>query len=205
MTADGTSLRERKKSKTRTLLAETAQALFETHGFDEVTVDQIAEAAEVSPRTFFRYFGSKEAVLFADQDELIDSFRRSFAARSADEPPLVSLHAALRALSDDYVAHRPYHLRRQHLVERGATLGTYRDAVLRPRWEEAIATALAERSGLDVAVDLTPRLFAGLTVSVLSAASASWVAEDGATDISELIDEAFAALAGAVHELGMRP
>lgn len=60
------SLRERKKTKTWESLVKISTRLFLEHGYDNTTVDQIVEKAEVSQRTFFRYFPSKEAVMFRD-------------------------------------------------------------------------------------------------------------------------------------------
>lgn len=65
-------LRERKKLRTRATLIETAAELCEKHGFDNTTVEQIAAAADVSPRTFSRYFPTKEAVFFAIVEETAD-------------------------------------------------------------------------------------------------------------------------------------
>ncbi|WP_231996706.1 TetR family transcriptional regulator, partial [Mycobacterium scrofulaceum] len=85
-------LRERKKIKTRHALRREAFRLFETNGYAATTVEQIAEAAEVSPSTFFRYFGSKESLLLADDlDPLI------LAAFDAQPPELSPSQAIRRA------------------------------------------------------------------------------------------------------------
>src|SRR6478735_9236693 len=92
VTTTSAGLRELKKEKTRTQLMSIAVVMFDERGFDEVTVDDIVSAAEVSHRTFYRYFPSKEDVLFGDHNEKLESFRRAMAERPADE----SIFDALR-------------------------------------------------------------------------------------------------------------
>src|SRR6266540_3984051 len=85
------SLRERKKARTRAAIREHAMRLFREQGFAETTVDQIAEAADVSPSTFFRYFPNKEAVILQDDYDprIITAFRA--------QPPEISTIADLVA------------------------------------------------------------------------------------------------------------
>ena len=198
-----TGLRERKKVHVREQLIEAATRLFETHGFDLVTVDQIADAAFVSPRTFFRYFGSKEAVLFADQEEMLAELGAAIAAQPPESSPLDVLRAAVIALAGDYAEHREHHVRRARMAESGAAIAEYQQTVIRPRWEDAIAQALADRLGVEVDVDLRPRLFAGVGLAVMSAVGPVFMASGGNGDLDAVLAQGFqvlstAGLSGAV-------
>ncbi|MFD7829964.1 TetR family transcriptional regulator [Kitasatospora sp. NPDC059803] len=88
-------LRERKKERTRETIAATAIRLFLDRGFDQVSITEIAEAAEVSRRTLFAYFPTKEDLVlqrFADHES---EAARTVRARPADQPPLEALRAAM--------------------------------------------------------------------------------------------------------------
>src|SRR5690349_4456662 len=87
-------LRERKKRRTRDALTDAAYALFDAKGFDATTVDEIAAAVEVSPRTFFRYFASKEELALAPLDQQVAAMLAALAARPAAESVLTALRAA---------------------------------------------------------------------------------------------------------------
>ncbi|GAA3241284.1 TetR/AcrR family transcriptional regulator [Nonomuraea helvata] len=79
-------LRERKKVRTRRALVEAAIRLFDEKGFERTTVDEIAAAVEVSARTFFTYFGSKEDVLFLQAEDRVEQLIEALADRRPDEP-----------------------------------------------------------------------------------------------------------------------
>jgi AcrR family transcriptional regulator len=89
-------LRERKKAKTRATIQRHALRLFQAQGYDATTVEQIAEAAEISPSTFFRYFPTKEdVVLYDDLDPL---FIAAFEAQPPDLSPIQAMRGAMRAV-----------------------------------------------------------------------------------------------------------
>jgi AcrR family transcriptional regulator len=90
------SLRERKKVKTRAAIQRSALRLFLEQGYEATTIEQIAEAAEVSPSTFFRYFPSKEDVaLYDDLDPILIA---AYAAQPTDLSPLAAMRGALHVV-----------------------------------------------------------------------------------------------------------
>ncbi len=93
-------LRERKKEKTRQALASAAMRLFAERGYEATTVADIAAAAEVSTRTFFAYFPTKEDVFFAGTRERLELVRQAFAANAAALPPLSAMRATLDQIID---------------------------------------------------------------------------------------------------------
>jgi AcrR family transcriptional regulator len=97
--AHAEGLRERKKRLTRATLARNAQRMFRERGFDQVTVAEIASSADVSVKTLFVYFASKEDLVFADENVLLDQIRERLTSRPAG----TSLAAAVRRLAHDLV------------------------------------------------------------------------------------------------------
>jgi AcrR family transcriptional regulator len=159
-----TGRRERKRLETRANLVEAAIELFTLHGFDAVTVIEIAERADVDPSTFFRNFGSKEAVLFTDVVDSLDSMRLGLLERPSEEDLLESIAAVtlMQATRGKFDPERE--LLRAALAESTPTVRAqalvYRDDLARE-----LAEAIAERVGLDAAKDLRPYLAATMWVA----------------------------------------
>jgi AcrR family transcriptional regulator len=95
---DHMGLRERKKLRTRRAIASAALRLFDERGFEETTISDIAAAADVSPRTFFSYFPSKDAVVFAELDERLADIDARLAERPPGETPLMTFRRVAEAL-----------------------------------------------------------------------------------------------------------
>lgn len=94
------SRRERKVAETRASILAAAQRLITEHGFEETTIERIAEEADVAPRTFFRYFPTKEAVLFAELDSARSDLVTALEQRPVDEPVLESIAIVLHDFAE---------------------------------------------------------------------------------------------------------
>jgi AcrR family transcriptional regulator len=138
-------LRERKKAKTRALIQEHALRLFAEHGYDQTSVEQIAEAAEVSPSTVFRYFPTKpDLVIYDDLDErMIDAFRAQPAEFNAVQALRASFRAGLGAVAGGELALQRVRERLMRSVPelQSAMLGELARSV------REVAELVAERSG----------------------------------------------------------
>lgn len=194
------SRRERRMAETRTALVTAAQELFRRQGFEDTTVDQIAERADVAPRTFFRYFPSKDAVLFADFEELHRALVAAVAARPVDEAPVVALHRALH----DYLVAVQSRFKALAAVVRMAEEtpgGGLERAAMRQRLADQLTATVAARMGVDPRIDPRPGAWVGVLLSCVGAAIRTSVFDGGepAARFDRLIAETSDALAAALH------
>jgi AcrR family transcriptional regulator len=199
-------LRERKKLATRRLLRRAALDLVAQRGLSNVTVEDIAVAADVSPRTFFNYFPSKEAALFGGDPDRAADLRARVASAAPGRPALDALRAVLaqdseemadelRSLGGDpadwlrrmKVARTDPHVRAAHAGQMAMI-------------ERAIAEGLAARLGADQETDPYPGVLAAAAVGVVRACLTFWAGSSGATPLAQLIDQAFAAVATGLPE-----
>jgi AcrR family transcriptional regulator len=158
-------LRERKKERTARAIEDAALRLFVERGFHATTVADIAEAAEIAPRTFFAYCPSKESVLFGDFDETFQSLSDHLDARTGD------VLDALRAWIVDLVEHEDLpdkrDLQRREVIDATEQLLAH-ERYLLARFETLIAAAAAK--DLDASPrDLHPRLVAAAATAALTA------------------------------------
>jgi len=151
-------LRERKKIKTRAAIREHAMRLFKEQGYNETSVEQIAEAAEVSPSTFFRYFPTKEDVVLADDIDPI--VLQVLADQPADLPPMQAIRMAVAAVFEQLTPEDiDREVERQRLVYAVPEL---RQAMMTLLYRsiDMIASAVAARLGRSPD-DFEVRVFAG--------------------------------------------
>ncbi|MBW8484250.1 TetR family transcriptional regulator [Actinomadura parmotrematis] len=154
-------LRERKKQRTRTALVDAALDLFLDRGYDATTIDEIVAAVEVSQRTFFRYFATKEDVVAGFLGEFDAVMAEALAARPPGERPFTALLESLRAVlwtiaeSGEHEAERFRRVRQ--VIERTPALAAAEMARFRAS-EERLAGIVARREGVDSDTDLRPRV-----------------------------------------------
>jgi AcrR family transcriptional regulator len=184
-----TGLRERKKERTRQQLAQVALELFDEKGFGATTIDDIAGACDVSVRTFFRYFASKEDVLFADSDDRLQRLLAALSDRPPAESPMVAIRAAFGALVADYKDGREWMVRRHRILKADEHLRN-RAAERQASWEDALAGVLRARPGKAIP-PLELQLIVGAATTAMRAASRVWADGGGRGDLPKLIDEAF--------------
>ena len=190
-------LRERKKARTREAIIDAALDLFESKGFDATTIDDIAAAAEVSPRTFFRYFESKLDVVMARNAPKEPAIGPLLAARPASEGPIEAMRQVMRQELVAQVAH-PAHVRELQVV---ITTPSLRNLAREHFYEEEaeIASAFAARLGADEH-DLAPYVIAGAVASAIWTVVDRWIADGAEPDhLEPMIDEAFALLASGLE------
>ncbi len=183
-------LRERKKARTRAAIREHALRLFREQGYDATTVEQIADAAEVSPSTFFRYFPTKEDVVLQDDMDLL--WLEAVRAQPAHLSPVAALRASMHAVFAALPAEEFAQLRESMKLALTVPAVRARSLDEFSRTIGIIAAALAERSGRDPS-DPPLRVFAGAVVGVAMAAWFEGPGDDLA-DFAKNFDEGLALL-----------
>jgi TetR/AcrR family transcriptional regulator, regulator of mycofactocin system len=182
----------RRRSTSRAELERVALDLFATKGFDEVTVDDIAAAAGIGRRTFFRYHRSKNDVVWGDFDTELERLRRWLAECPAELPLMDAVHRAVLDFNRLEPAEVPWHRRRMQLILRTPTLQAH-STLMYARWRAVIAEFVAARVGAAPA-DFLPQLVAYGALAAAVAAYDQWLRREDA-DLGELMDEAMGELA----------
>ena len=187
-------LRERKKAETLAALQDAALRLADRHGVDKVSVEAIAEAAGVSPRTFFNYFASKEDAMIGksptDPAPLLERLR----GRPADEAPLEAMRQALLASLEGLMQDPDRWALRRRVVQRHPGLAA-RNAARLAEMEQDLVEEVARRIGVDPGRDPYPGTLVAAAMGGARVALSIWQDHDDAVELSTLIDRVFAALA----------
>jgi TetR/AcrR family transcriptional regulator, regulator of mycofactocin system len=179
--------------------------MFAERGFDETTVDDIADALGVSRRTLFRYFASKNDMVWGDFDWVLTRLRRCLDATDSDQP----LHEALRGAvveSNRYEDEQLPELRIRMRLITGVPALQAHSTLRYAEWRAVIAEFVASRLGCDPP-DLVPQTVAHAALGTSMAAFLVWV-DDPSSDLTANLDEAFRLLGSglaALVQTGSRP
>ena len=195
-------LRERKRTRTRLMIQTEALRLFREKGYAHTTVEEIADAAAISPRTFFRYFPSKEDVVIWDEyDPLALELLES---RPTEEPLVETFRAVVRETLSGLYRRDPERLLVR--VRLSATVPELRARFLDERTHgvEQLAPLLAAKRGA-AADELALRVIGSALLAAVTVALDLWQKDDGKSDLLALLDQATDALAEGMHELQPSP
>jgi AcrR family transcriptional regulator len=195
-------LRERKKQRTRCALIDSAFALFGRKGFDATTIEEIAAAVDVSPRTFFRYFASKEEVALSLVDEQLGVLIDLLGKRPAEEPVLTALrHAAVEVIRECEAGTNgfdPAQFQSMQLLLASSPALAARSMEVGSARLAGLARLVGTRMGVDPVTDPRPQLVASVAICAVQTAVNAWREADRDALSSELVDKAFRLIIGGL-------
>jgi AcrR family transcriptional regulator len=191
-----TTLWNRTRQAVYAEITRTAMGLFLEKGFDAVTIDEIAQAAGISRRSFFRYFGTKEDIVLGDLVPEGELVLKALRERPEDEDPWESMTGALRAIKglgyDDATV-----LEISRMLYGTPSLRA-RSIEKHLRWQELLVPELRRRlGGGDDPRDLRADILVAGVLTCLDIAGEAWVRCDGAVPLEELFEQAAATLHGS--------
>lgn len=186
-------LRERKKRERRRCIEDAAIGLFEELGFDGTTIDDIAVAADIAPRTFFSYFPTKEDVVLADYSTRLARIIAELSERPKAETSWDSLQACFVEVAADYEVARDDLVRRFTIMTANATVYA-RSLQLQAGWEDALAEVLNQRAD-QKPDDLESRLLASAALACMRSSLRHWLLTGHSTALPALIQSCFGQLA----------
>jgi AcrR family transcriptional regulator len=192
-------LRERKKQETRQALSDAALRLAVERGLDNVLVEEIAAAANVSPRTFNNYFSSKQEAIVWRVIQRTTGLAELLSSRPAEEPLWTALteaaveqHGGTTAPSPDW--QRGVRLMLETPSLQGELLKSYHAP------ERELTAAIAKRTGVDPERDMMPQLVAGSVSLAIRVASERWLTAKPAVPFEPLLREALAQISAGLHK-----
>jgi len=189
-TAGMPGLRQRKQQQTRERLTRMAMALFLERGFEATTLDDIAAAADISRRSFFHYFASKEDVVFAWQEEITAALIAAVAARPVNESMLAAAENAISAMVRQL---KPGEAIAMARLKRDNPALQARDQVKYEKLERALAEALGKRAGHKTE-RLQARLVAMIATGAMRIGGEAWAAEGAREKPEVLVKRTFSAM-----------
>ena len=195
MKRDPLPVRERSRRAVRGELTELAKDLFVEKGYDETTIDDLAAAAGMSKRTFFRYFASKEELVMGKYEILGEQLAEDLAARPADEPLWTSLRQVFGRVVEgvESEARGATAVAMENIVRDHPTLNaSYLDRV--SRMQELVLDQARTRTGQQDPADPRTAAIVGAAFACLIAAWTTWLTTNQAQPFGDLLDQAMDAI-----------
>lgn len=192
-------LREQHKLNTRQALVDAALELFDERGYTAVTVDDICSAVGVSPRTFFRYFATKEHVLAEPIVTVLAMIRSSYTEQSRTTTPWTALRTAVLSAAETVEA-VPDGFLRAGRIARTNPDALASSAAAMVDWERQVSDETAVRLGVDTA-SLYPSLLLGVAMLAFRTGLTRWTDRDGRESVRGLVEQALDAVAPGARAL----
>jgi AcrR family transcriptional regulator len=189
--------RAQKKQQTTLALQQAAYRLFRKNGYGNTTVDDIAAAAGVSTRTYYRYFRSKEDVVLGPLEDALEHYREILAEHSASEPPLQALQESFVRFTPEVeeaaMRERLERVAKSPELQRGAfELGT--------RWQRGIASDLADKAQLSQDARRRLSLTVGMAIALWIGSFRLWVEQEGKKGLADTVADTFGSIADVLKQ-----
>ncbi|QNG19704.1 mycofactocin system transcriptional regulator [Rhodococcus triatomae] len=194
----GTSRLGRRPATTQDRISTVGIDLFSKQGFDETSVDEVAEACGIARRTLFRYFPSKNAIPWGDFDAHLATMRERLHTLPPDLTVVDALTAALLEFNTFPVHEASNHRKRMKLILEVPALQAY-SVVMYQGWRDVVADYVAERLGT-APTDHVPRTVGHVLLGVAMAAYETWLTNDE-TALPDLLREGMDCVAGGLTAL----
>lgn len=189
--ATGARRAGRRPVTSRDEIEHIALELFAVRGFEATTVDDVAHAAGIGRRTFFRYYASKNDVPWGAFDEMLERMRARFAALPADIPVMAGIRETVLDFNDIPVDERPWHRQRLRLILETPALQAH-SALRYAEWRRVVADYTGERLG-QLPTALLPRTLGHVCLGAALSAYEQWLAQEDA-ELRDLLQQALAAI-----------
>jgi mycofactocin system transcriptional regulator len=189
----------RRRSTTQDHITDVALDLFASRGFDEVSVDDVANAAGIARRTLFRYYSSKNAIPWGDFDAYLDHMRDLLDAMPSDVAVSDALRSALLAFNSFDETETAIHRKRMRLILETAALQAY-SMTMYAGWRGVVAAYVAGRIGAK-AEDLIPQTVAWTMLGVALSAYGHWLADES-QPLPRALGDAFDTVSDGLAGLG---
>jgi len=184
------NLRERKKVKLRELMINTALELFTKRGYDETTIDDIVAKIEISKRTFFRYFETKEDVAIAWYDQLVEKAQKTLDSNLSNETPTKIIKFLFSDFISMYENDRKHFLAIETLIAKTPSIRAKKmDKLI--QCSNQINRLLENKIGATSRKIFKNHLIITFIIGIFTVSIDTWVSYNGKENLSKLVDQGF--------------